>query len=131
MIVVVRGSHGILAANDESAVVVAVNVASGLRVLLDIAQALIAIGIIVPVVQAEIVAARKLLGKDVAVNVARCGYLVEARDMEAAGNAEPFACHGITERIVVGALKSVLGGVTLEDVLAVFAWVDFGALILG
>ena len=131
MIVVVRGSHGILAANDESAVVVAVNVASGFRVLLDIAQALIAIGIIVPVVQAEIVAARKLLGKDVAVNVARCGYLVEARDVEAAGNAKPFSCHGITERIVVGALKSILGGVTLEDVLAVFAWVDFGALILG
>ena len=129
MVTVIDLGHGVAAADDKDAVVDAGGIAARGRVLLNVAQGLVAVVILVLFRLTEVVAATHRLCKDVAVDVARGRERIERRDVETAGDTEPLRGHRIAEPVVLGVQERIGERVLLIGVFAVRALGQ--ALILG
>ena len=121
MVTVIDLGHGVAAADDEDAVVDAGRIAARGRVLLNVAQGLVAVVILVLFRLTEVVAATHRLCKDVAVDVARGRERIERRDVETAGDTEPLRGHRIAESVVFGVQERIGKRVLLIGVFAVRA----------
>ena len=129
MVAVIDLGHGVAAADDEDAVVDAGGIAARGRVLLDVAQGLVAVVILVLFRLTEVVAATHRLCKDVAVDMARGRERIERRNVETASDTEPLRGHRIAEPVVLGVQERIGERVLLIGVFAVRALGQ--ALILG
>ena len=121
MVTVIDLGHGVAAADDEDAVVDAGRIAARGRVLLNVAQGLVAVVLLVLARLTEVVAATHRLCKDVAVDVARGRERIERRDVETAGDTEPLRGHRIAEPVVFGVQERIGKRVLLIGVFAVRA----------
>ena len=124
MITVVCLSHLGVAANNKNAAVlflVTIRVSAGVRVILDIAQALVTVDSIESLIQAKIRAAIERLRKYVAVHVNITFQSIERGDVEAAGCSELPRCLLVTVILVLIALKGVLSGVQRIGIVAICA----------
>ena len=129
MVTVIDLGHGVAAADDEDAVVDAGGIAARGRVLLNVAQGLVAVVILVLFRLTEVVAATHRLCKDVAVDMARGRERIERRNVETASDTEPLRGHRIAEPVVLGVQERIGKRVLLIGVFAVRALGQ--ALILG
>ena len=129
MVTVIDLGHGVAAADDEDAVVDAGGIAARGRVLLNVAQGLVAVVLLVLARLTEVVAATHRLCKDVAVDMARGRERIERRNVETAGDTEPLRGHRIAEPVVLGVQERIGERVLLIGVFAVRALGQ--ALILG
>ena len=129
MVTVIDLGHGVAAADDKDAVVDAGGIAARGRVLLNVAQGLVAVVILVLFRLTEVVAATHRLCKDVAVDMARGRERIERRNVETASDTEPLRGHRIAEPVVLGVQERIGERVLLIGVFAVRALGQ--ALILG
>ena len=129
VVAVIDLGHGVAAADDKDAVVDAGGIAARGRVLLNVAQGLVAVVILVLFRLTEVVAAVHRLCEDVAVNMARGRERIKRRDVKAAGDTEPLRGHRIAEPVVLGVQERIGERVLLIGVFAVRALGQ--ALILG
>ena len=121
MVTVIDLGHGVAAADDEDAVVDAGGIAARGRVLLNVAQGLVAVVLLVLARLTEVVAATHRLCKDVAVDVARGRERIERRNVETASDTEPLRGHRIAEPVVLGVQERIGERVLLIGVFAVRA----------
>ena len=129
VVAVIDLGHGVAAADDKDAVVDAGGIAARGRVLLNVAQGLVAVVILVLFRLTEVVAATHRLCKDVAIDMARGRERIERRNVETASDTEPLRGHRIAEPVVLGVQERIGERVLLIGVFAVRALGQ--ALILG